>query len=544
MKTEKKPYSTASSSAPSSTPSKSPKPPLYPKSTPKSKRPTNPFATQTPDQPSSASRRLRNRNVALSLTEVKKAAATTSVPPQQPNDSAAKSTRRRLLSPPDSPSPSVSKQAGSNGDKAATKLPEKYEMLIEFFNCLDSSIRLLRTKRSSSTFPNIFRIIESLTSRRFSHRNLAQLKYILPEAIEIKKVMNLDERTSCMKPDLHVSINADAIEFDEGTKSSKGLSLRNVFRKRLEKFCESHPEGDEVPEEMLPEPFNYVKSDMVLEKPRCDPSAVVNGGDSENEALEMVRPAAASHHSSSFRRSFSKKGNLGGKLVENASFPQPVLPVASDGETGSPAQSPAKVKEEDTSSLQSTPVKEEDTSSLQSTPAKIVLSPTKLMSVTPAQCKQKRSLATMTAPDGGANSQPNKLVRRLADNYDDDLPESLLESIREKQRKADEEKDPAISQAKRRRKMIASSPKLFNTVHFLFQSINRSVITKEELIHKIIAGQSDIADRRETEERLNLLEELLPEWISEKKALSGDLLCCINKTASVEAMRERLKTAI
>lgn len=43
--------------------------------------------------------------------------------------------------------------------------------------------------------------------------------------------------------------------------------------------------------------------------------------------------------------------------------------------------------------------------------------------------------------------------------------------------------------------MIAGLPKLFNMIHFLFQSINRSVITKEELMHKILASHSDITER-------------------------------------------------
>jgi hypothetical protein len=71
----------------------------------------------------------------------------------------------------------------------------------------------------------------------------------------------------------------------------------------------------------------------------------------------------------------------------------------------------------------------------------------------------------------------------------------FLLQIIEKERKALEERSPAISQAKRRRQMIASLPKLFNMIHFLFQSIKRSVITKEELMHKIIASHCDIVDR-------------------------------------------------
>ena len=72
--------------------------------------------------------------------------------------------------------------------------------------------------------------------------------------------------------------------------------------------------------------------------------------------------------------------------------------------------------------------------------------------------------------------------------------------------KAMEERDPAISQAKRRRQMIACLPKLFNMIHFLFQSINRSVITKEELMHKIISSNSDIVDKsKPLHEHMNLI---------------------------------------
>lgn len=43
--------------------------------------------------------------------------------------------------------------------------------------------------------------------------------------------------------------------------------------------------------------------------------------------------------------------------------------------------------------------------------------------------------------------------------------------------------------------MLASLPKLFDMIYFLFQSIRRSVITKEELVHKIVSSQLDIIDR-------------------------------------------------
>lgn len=86
-------------------------------------------------------------------------------------------------------------------------------------------------------------ILDSDFCRRFSYGHLAQLKFIIPEAIEIKKVLTFDEKTSCMKPDLHVTLNPDAVECDGKLKSdSKNLNLRKVFRARLMNFLKDHPE--------------------------------------------------------------------------------------------------------------------------------------------------------------------------------------------------------------------------------------------------------------------------------------------------------------
>ena len=72
---------------------------------------------------------------------------------------------------------------------------------------------------------------------------MAQLKFILPEVIEIKKVLVLDERTSCMKPNLHVTMNVNALEIDGKFKSEGGnVNLRKVCRSRLADFSRSHPE--------------------------------------------------------------------------------------------------------------------------------------------------------------------------------------------------------------------------------------------------------------------------------------------------------------
>ncbi|KAM3264619.1 hypothetical protein P3L10_001613 [Capsicum annuum] len=117
--------------------------------------------------------------------------------------------------------PSVSESPAYKRKKRvnSVKLPEKYEMLEKFFSSMDSSIRT------------------------FTYSHLAQLKFILPEAIEIKKIIKYDERSCCMKPDLYITLNANAVDNNEKWKSnSSSLPLRKVFRSRLLDFFKSHPE--------------------------------------------------------------------------------------------------------------------------------------------------------------------------------------------------------------------------------------------------------------------------------------------------------------
>jgi len=56
-----------------------------------------------------------------------------------------------------------------------------------------------------------------------------------------------------------------------------------------------------------------------------------------------------------------------------------------------------------------------------------------------------------------------------------------------------EKRDPAITEAKKRKKNIASLPKLFDMIRGLLRQ--RNCITKAELVSKIISSRCDIADR-------------------------------------------------
>ncbi|KAE8668810.1 putative Auxin-induced protein 5NG4 [Hibiscus syriacus] len=427
-----------------------------------------------------------------------------------------------------------------------------------------------------------------------------------------------------MKPDLHLSIILDAIDFGDNSKSeTKNLNLRKVFRARLVDYSKAHPEGDEIPEEDLPEPFDRSKQNLQMNASSIDTltekQTLAMQGEVVQEEVDPhpsnhtkfnsklapetlsgvvsdQQPVVASHVSRSFRKRFSLKTTSKAQeaLQKCSDFQVPEIyadgPASSGDTTFARTPSPTKILSKQTTSethpkncLPATPVKElnplktADESPMKavnvdSTPVKLASTPARLMTATLTLQSQKRCYMS---PDEVSVTSSSKLVRRPprtrslkfdtplkeeklvgevqemagkpADNDEDDvlsiLPESLWHSIREKERKALEERDPAISQAKRRQPMIACIPKLFNMIHYFFQSINQSVITKAELMHKLIAGHCDIADRGEVEEQLKLLQELAPEWIYEKMASAGDLLVCINKVASPESIRMRLQEA-
>ncbi|KAJ0878036.1 putative CDT1 Geminin-binding domain, DNA replication factor Cdt1 [Helianthus annuus] len=451
--------------------------------------------------------------------------------------------RLRVSDPVASVAPNPSPETPNSKSKTfkhPKSLPEKYEILCTFFDRLGSSLRLLGLKRSMPTFANISRMVRSLTDRSFGYSHLAQIKFILPEAVEIKKILVRDDRTSCLKPDLCISLNFDIVHDDENPRSDSGYTLLSkLFRSRLSGFCESNPEGDDVPEGELPEPFNKSNKSSYT-----NPVQKVNV-DSVHDISSTVseqQPVAASIMPQSFKRRFSKQ-----------ILPENVEPAETrvDHEVASAVKSLNELPE--------TPVKG---FAIDGTPVKLVSTP---FSDTPAQTAQPVR-CFMTPDEEGSVMSPSKLTRRPSgkrsitfdtpvknrtppvkrvstDDDEDVLSDDLLASIRANEMKVLEENNPEISQAKWRKQMIAGLPKLFDAVLFYFQSVKRTVVTKEELMNIITSSQLEIVDRREAEEQLRLLQEFAPELIYEKMASSGDLLICVNKISSPESIRTRLLNA-
>ncbi|CAA0386411.1 unnamed protein product [Arabidopsis thaliana] len=453
------------------------------------------------------------------------------------------------------PIKTVKRQIFSSSPKpeSVIKLPERFEILEEFFNGLDTAIRLLKLKGSSTTYANICPKIEYLTNRIVSYDHLAQMKHIYPEAIELKRVLKFVEDTCCMKPSLHIKLNTDAIVVEDTICGTKYMELRKVFHSKLVDFHKAHPK-DEIPKELLPEPFNSPQRDSysgIVSVGLGEPKLEVGGFDVHMEEIEQEEQDV------------------------NKVIPDSTLSHIE-------------------SRIVETPVKD------LSTPSKDLSTPIRLMSATPTLQLSKRCIEL--TPEGGDDNSvrsTNSLARGPSrslnfDTFEEDAIEKddignesddkginyeedgLLQSVKGPSRslnfdtleeetivkddisnesgdeKSNYEGDNASDDDSLLQSMIErpktepekhNLPQLVNLIHRVFHSTNRTVITKEELLYKIIANQINITDRREVEEQLSLMLQLVPDWISETKASSGDLLVRINKMSTAETVRARLEEA-
>ncbi|KAJ8565168.1 hypothetical protein K7X08_007744 [Anisodus acutangulus] len=82
--------------------------------------------------------------------------------------------------------------------------------------------------------------------------------------------------------------------------------------------------------------------------------------------------------------------------------------------------------------------------------------------------------------------------------------------------------------------MIACLHRLFDMIYFLFQSIKRSVMTKEEFMHRVISSHLQITDKSEVEQQLILLQE---------PASRGTLLLLVYRISNPDAISSRLAEA-
>ncbi|VFR02108.1 unnamed protein product [Cuscuta campestris] len=140
-----------------------------------------------------------------------------------------------------------------NHRKDVSELPENFRVLLNLFDRMVCSLRLLSLRKKPTTFKHISTQVEVQTGRKFLYGDLAKIIYILPEVVHIDKVRMHDEKTCCMKPDLKVTLHADALEDDR--EQSVFIHVSNVFRAKLIDLFVKHPEVSDIPEAILPEPL-------------------------------------------------------------------------------------------------------------------------------------------------------------------------------------------------------------------------------------------------------------------------------------------------
>ncbi|GAB4829516.1 hypothetical protein Ancab_019189 [Ancistrocladus abbreviatus] len=90
--------------------------------------------------------------------------------------------------------------------------------------------------------------------RKFTVMHLAQVKHTLPEAVVIHKTRVQDEQTNCMKKQLSVTMDAEAIKDIQNVNDAK-TPLKKIFHARIIQCYETHPEVMTFQEEALPQTY-------------------------------------------------------------------------------------------------------------------------------------------------------------------------------------------------------------------------------------------------------------------------------------------------
>ncbi|KAM1212131.1 hypothetical protein ACFX13_003818 [Malus domestica] len=181
------------------------------------------------------------------------------------------------------------------------------------------------------SFTNLRQKIECLTDRRFTISHLAQLKFILPEVIEITKVLVKDGRTIDIKPDIRVTMNVDAVENDDKLKYEGGghMHLSRAFCHRLGEISKFHHDGYEILEETLPQPFNCAEQYMHPDTIKCSLSSSPNSLTSvhtveQPEAFKTSLQGDATTDETHSTPSEQSKEDLNSNISE---IPDPSLPT-------------------------------------------------------------------------------------------------------------------------------------------------------------------------------------------------------------------------
>ncbi|KAK3152917.1 hypothetical protein QOZ80_2BG0165290 [Eleusine coracana subsp. coracana] len=455
-------------------------------------------------------------------------------------------------------------------DDRPIELLERHKILLNLFNRMESSIRLLRLRKKMTTYKNIATQVEVLTKRKFSYGHLAQMKHLFPEAIQIKRILLHDEKSLCMYPEMEISLVMDVVEC-KSTDQSPSMAICEAFYSKLLAFLDAHHKDKEIPEAILPEPFNSrPQENLYLRTP--------HNGHSTESPLQISTEdgfSNASHFPHSFHKLMSQKLIPDGTEKTQLLSDPAELSLLCSHETEGPSTSP---KKQDThmpdsvkSEISATPNRHLITCCQENTP-KQGTSDSPLMTETPAMQTPKRPLPTpldklettcepISEPRSASSARrtlmmysPLKLEGKPACH---DVNTAKLEVSAKKGLFSEEtstvtnlleENDPVYLTGEGKtiqddpaetHEKLTSLRATFDIVCDFSRSTKNSLITKQELVHYILANNLEIEDTGEIEEQLHVLEDLAPNWIS-KKVHGGEILYSIEQISDQNSVRARL----
>ncbi|KAK4799479.1 hypothetical protein SAY86_024844 [Trapa natans] len=474
------------------------------------------------------------------------------------------------------------------------KLLERYKIIEDFFNKMICSLRLLNLCKKLPTFRNVSSQVEVLAKRKFQYRHLAQIKYLLPETIQIDKYLIHDKETLCMIPDVKITLLFDGI--DVHPEHSRVVAVSKLFASRLEDFVSTHPEDCDVPEAMLPKIFNQNSQDSTLEDAGWGYGVQPQPTSEVGILLEVI---GASHH---FRKHFSDKAVVSDSKKTSLLISQsPHLPSACeeaiksrhengvdslcaesdavDGQTIDSMQddsTPEGFPGVPSSSNYSCLISNGLSIGCESPIVKVSSSAKSLLIETPAHltpkrailnddnCKKsmdnkvcsscqkptKRSLAfsvegedsTLNFPVGESDpSEP--VVPCISTCATVPVTEPEISNSVTVSEKVQERHIKDHSSSKTRSGMcqqMSSMPGTVAVIDVIFRARGWSCITKEELVYEIMTNNLDIVERREVEEQVEHLEKMVPDWIHRISAPSGDIMYSVKRESDILHILSRL----
>ncbi|GAA0144295.1 hypothetical protein LIER_04783 [Lithospermum erythrorhizon] len=452
-----------------------------------------------------------------------------------------------------------------------SEFPEKYLVLSELFDSMVCSIRLLSLRKRSTTFRNIQIQVEILTGRNFQYRNLAQMKYILPEALKLKKVLVQDKKSLCLKPEIYIMLVHDIVGSDH--EQSVYVALSDLFTSRMKHFHGKHPEVSDIPEAGLPEPFNE-KNTSIEEDSQNLGLSIPIGADLENP----------SDIPSSFRELFAQKGVTEAEetttqhlLSCSPGLPYKVINLTNQEREAIISPSPGFERDITKSGQVERCTSDVCTSESKSTPLKLGSEISEITLDTPAQPTPKRSSSCQNKQKsvmndgnsiGSLTAKRSLMFSHLEDeqNVSDFINEgkeqtgSVQDGLLEAELNENPLKDGSVNidvndYSTRDSNKICqhdlteqqqSSTRLSDfvpVINQIFKSMGWRSITKDELVHKIIVNHCDVDDKSDVERQVEILENLVPDWIYKKLTPSLDHLYSINKVSDLDTILEKVSSS-